>query len=72
MEADSLHAQDIEPPQNEEQEVGDERWVQRTRKSLGPQFDSISCSGVEDEIQIYQQQTLNDEKFLEKVLNQFR
>lgn len=71
MEADSHHAQDIEPPQNEEQEVG-ERWVQRTRKSLGPQFDSISYSGVEDEIQIYQQQTLNDEKFLEKVLNQFR
>ena len=68
MEADS---QDIEPPQNEETEVG-ERWVQRTRKSLGPQFDSISCSGVEDEIQVYQQQTLNDEKFLEKVLNQFR
>ena len=68
MEADS---QDIEPPQKEETEV-DERWVQRTRKSLGPQFDSISCSGVEDEIQIYQQQTLNDEKFLEKVLNQFR
>ena len=71
MEADSHHAQDIEPPQNEETEVG-ERWVQRTRKSLGPQFDSISYSGVEDEIQIYQQQTLNDEKFLEKVLNQFR
>ena len=67
METDS---QDIEPPQNEETEG--ERWVQRTRKSLGPQFDSISCSGVEDEIQIYQQQTLNDEKFLEKVLNQFR
>ena len=68
MEADS---QDIEPPQNEQTEVG-ERWVQRTRMTLGPQFDSISCSGVEDEIQIYQQQTLNNEKFLEKVLNQFR
>jgi len=54
MEADSHHAQDIEPPQNEETEVGER------------------CSGVEDETQIYQQQTLNDEKFLEKVLNQFR
>ena len=71
MEADSLHAQDIEPPQKEETEVG-KRWVQRKMKKLAPQFDLISCSGVEDEIQIYQQQTLNNEKFLEKVLNQFR